>query len=61
MVARFNKFLVFSFFYGRIIREEVEYFLRERGFEEGLFLLRESISLLGNYVISICYNNKYVI
>lgn len=60
MAARFNKPSASPFFYGRITREEAEYFLRERGSEEGLFLLRESISPLGNYAISICHNNKYV-
>lgn len=58
MAARFNKPSASPFFYGRITREEAEYFLRERGSEEGLFLLRESISPLGNYAISICHNNN---
>ncbi|XP_061192017.1 tyrosine-protein kinase SYK-like [Saccostrea echinata] len=58
MAAKFNKPSAAPFFYGRITREEAEWFLRERGTEEGLFLLRESISPLGNYAISICHNNN---
>ncbi|XP_025111038.1 tyrosine-protein kinase SYK-like isoform X2 [Pomacea canaliculata] len=46
------------YFYGRITREEAEIFLKERGMKDGLFLLRESISPMGNYAISICYNSK---
>ncbi|XP_046339627.1 tyrosine-protein kinase SYK-like [Haliotis rufescens] len=46
------------FFYGRITRDEAEVILKERGCNEGLYLLRESISPLGNYAISICHHNK---
>jgi hypothetical protein len=56
--SRFNKPSTAAFFYGRITRDEAEWFLRDRGAEEGLFLLRESINPLGNYAISICHNNK---
>lgn len=45
-------------FYGRITREEAELFLHERGKAEGLFLLRESISPMGNYAISVCHGAK---
>lgn len=47
-----------QYFYGRITREEAELFLMERGGSEGLFLLRESISPMGNYAISICHGSK---
>ncbi|KAK7099739.1 tyrosine-protein kinase SYK-like [Littorina saxatilis] len=47
-----------QYFYGRITREEAEQFLQERGGKEGLFLLRESISPMGNYAISICHGTR---
>ena len=46
------------FFYGRITRDEAEVVLKDRGSIEGLFLLRESISPLGNYAISVCHDGK---
>jgi hypothetical protein len=46
------------YFYGRITREEAELFLQERGKAEGLCLLRESISPMGNYAISVCHGNR---
>ena len=46
------------FFYGRITRDEAEVVLMDRGCMEGLFLLRESISPLGNYAISVCHDSK---
>ncbi|XP_055956360.1 tyrosine-protein kinase SYK-like [Patella vulgata] len=45
-----------TFFYGRITREEAEKILKIKGMQDGLFLLRESISPLGNYAVSICSN-----
>ncbi|KAK6179472.1 hypothetical protein SNE40_011824 [Patella caerulea] len=45
-----------TFFYGRITREEAENILKTKGMQDGLFLLRESISPLGNYAVSICNN-----
>ena len=49
-----------QYFYGRITREEAELFLTERGGMEGLFLLRESISPMGNYAVSICHASRWV-
>ncbi|KAL8577790.1 hypothetical protein ACOMHN_001659 [Nucella lapillus] len=46
-----------QYFYGRITREEAEEFLQGRGGRDGMFLLRESISPMGNYAISICHKN----
>lgn len=46
------------YFYGRITRDEAEEILREHNCMEGMFLLRESISPLGNYAISICHDGK---
>ncbi|XP_076462495.1 tyrosine-protein kinase SYK-like [Babylonia areolata] len=47
-----------QYFYGRITREEAEDFLNSRGGRNGMFLLRESISPMGNYAISLVYNNS---
>jgi len=46
------------YFYGRITRDEAEEILKNHNCIEGLFLLRESISPLGNYAISLCHDNK---
>lgn len=48
------------YFYGRITRDEAEKTLRDRGCQDGLFLLRESTKKMGDYVLSLCANNKYV-
>lgn len=45
-----------SYFYGRISRDEAESTLTDAGLEEGLYLLRESVAVPGNYVLSICHN-----
>ncbi|CAH1775696.1 unnamed protein product [Owenia fusiformis] len=47
-----------NYFWGRISRDDSELELKRGGFTEGKFLLRESISTPGNYVISIVHNNK---
>ena len=46
------------YFYGRITRDEAEEILKERSTLEGMFLLRESISPLGNYAISLCHEAR---
>ncbi|XP_052255888.1 tyrosine-protein kinase SYK-like isoform X2 [Dreissena polymorpha] len=46
------------YFYGRITRDEAEEILNDHFCEEGMFLLRESISPLGNYAISLCHDKK---
>ncbi|OWF36548.1 tyrosine-protein kinase SYK-like [Mizuhopecten yessoensis] len=46
------------YFYGRVTREEAECILQGHGALEGLYLLRESIGVLGNFAISICHNNN---
>ena len=48
------------YFYGRITRDESEKILKDRGCQEGLFLLRESTKRMGDYVLSLCAHNKYV-
>lgn len=50
-----------SFFYGSITREEAEEHLRQAGLFDGLYLLRQSRSYLGGFVLSVsnvgkCYH-----
>jgi hypothetical protein len=47
-----------SYFYGRLLREEAEKILRNRGCKNGLFLLRELVQEAGSYAMSICYKGK---
>ena len=46
------------YFYGRVTREEAEQILTVHGLQEGMYLLRESISTLGDYAVSVCHKNK---
>ena len=46
------------YFYGRISRDEAETALSNAGLGEGLYLLRESVAVAGNYVLSICHNGQ---
>jgi len=48
-----------NYFYGRISRDEAESVLRRNGCQEGLYLLRENISVAGNYALSICHQSRY--
>ena len=50
-----------KYFFGRIAREQAEKVLTDTGLHEGLFLLRESMSLFGNYVLSIVHEGRYVV
>ena len=45
------------YFFGRLLRDESEKILNSRGCADGLFLLRERLQEIGNYVLSICYRN----
>jgi hypothetical protein len=47
-----------NYFFGRISRDEAETALRDAGCHEGLFLLRESVAVAGNYVLSICHEGS---
>jgi len=47
-----------NYFYGRISRDEAENVLRRSGCQEGLYLLRENISIAGNYALSICHQSR---
>ncbi|XP_071512142.1 tyrosine-protein kinase HTK16-like [Diadema antillarum] len=44
-------------FHRRITRDTAVHILRDQGGQEGLFLVRESTSRMGDYVISIMHNN----
>lgn len=46
------------YFYGRITRDEAEKILRDRGCQDGLYLLRESTKRMGDYVLSLCHANR---
>ncbi|KAK2171466.1 hypothetical protein NP493_1062g00054 [Ridgeia piscesae] len=47
-----------KYFFGRIAREQAEKVLKDTGLHEGLFLLRESMSVFGNYVLSIVHEGR---
>lgn len=47
-------------FHGCITRQEAEDFLIKAGKNDGLYLVRESISQVGSYALSMCYNNKII-
>lgn len=47
-----------SYFYGRLLRDEAEKILRNRGCKNGLFLLRELVQEAGSYAMSICYKGE---
>jgi serine/threonine protein kinase len=47
-----------DYFYGRLLREESDYILRNRGCQDGLFLLRESCIETGSYVLSLCFEKN---
>ena len=46
-----------TYFYGRLLRIESEYILKNRGCRNGLFLLRESTIDTGSYVLSLCHES----
>lgn len=48
----------FPYFYGRLLREEAEKILMNRGCQDGLFLLRELIQEVGSYALSICFQRE---
>jgi hypothetical protein len=50
--------IYFPYFYGRLLREESEKILINRGCHDGLFLLRELIQEVGSYALSICYQRE---
>lgn len=48
------------YFYGRITRQEAEDILKANGMQEGLFLLRESITPMGNFSLTIVHGDGCV-
>ena len=46
------------YFYGRITRQESEDILRVNGMHDGQYLLRESITPLGNFTVSMVQNKE---
>ncbi|XP_059140212.1 tyrosine-protein kinase SYK-like [Physella acuta] len=48
------------YFYGRITRQEAEEILAVNGMEDGLYLLRESITPMGNFSLSMAYEGRPV-
>ncbi|BFY99746.1 hypothetical protein BsWGS_02786 [Bradybaena similaris] len=48
------------YFYGRITRQEAEDILTINGKQDGLYLLRESITPLGNFSLSMAYQGNIV-
>ena len=44
-----------DYYYGCVCREVAEYILHERGFSDGLYLLRQSN---GDYVLSLCNSER---
>ena len=49
-----------QWFHGHIGPQAAEELLARAGKQEGLFLLRESATIVGGYVISVCHNNNII-
>jgi len=49
-----------NWFHGKLNRDESERKLREAGFKPGLFLVRESSSSNGDFVLSVVYNKEVI-
>lgn len=49
-----------NWFHGFQTRERAEEILRENGFGEGLFLVRESSSAAGDFVLSVVHDNEVI-
>lgn len=47
---------IFSWFHGKISRDEAENLLRPRS--DGLFLIRESTNFPGDYTLCVCFQSK---
>ncbi|KAM9329981.1 LOW QUALITY PROTEIN: tyrosine-protein kinase SYK [Gastrophryne carolinensis] len=47
------------YFFGNIMREEAEDYLKQGGWGDGLYLLRQSRSYLGGYALSVSYGRKF--
>ena len=49
-----------DWFHGAMGREESEALLKENGFAEGLFLVRESSTSLGDFVLSVVHDTNVI-
>ena len=49
-----------DWFHGSMGREEAESVLKEHGFTEGLFLVRESSTSIGDFVLSVVHEGDVI-
>ena len=49
-----------DWFHGFMSREDADSLLKEHGFTEGLFLVRESSTSLGDFVLSVVHDNDVI-
>ena len=49
-----------DWFHGSMGREEAESVLKEHGFTEGLFLVRESSTSIGDFVLSVVHDGDVI-
>jgi len=49
-----------KWYHGFQTRGRAEEILRENGFDEGLFLVRESSTATGDFVLSVVHNNEVI-
>ena len=49
-----------DWFHGSMGREEADSVLKEHGFAEGLFLVRESSTSSGDFVLSVVHDNDVI-
>lgn len=49
-----------NWFHGKVTRDRAEEILRENGFTEGLFLVRESVTATGDFVLSVVHENRVI-
>lgn len=47
-------------FHGSISRQDAEELLLKAGKTDGLFLVRESVTQVGSYALSMCFNNRII-
>ena len=47
-----------SWYHGRVSRLEAERILEKGGLSEGLYLLRDSLSTTGDFVLSVCHRRE---
>ena len=49
-----------NWFHGILSRSQAEEVLHENGFEEGLFLVRNSSSAIGDFVLSVVHKEEVI-